>query len=75
MGVMATKLVCCGGLILLATGGLAGLGAWFSGIGLLPVGGIALAATATVTALTWRLAVRRRDVRGRVGTGLDGERE
>lgn len=75
MGLVAAKFVCCGGLILLATGGLAGLGAWFSGIDLLPIGYIALAATVTVIALAWRHTVRRRDVRDRIRLELDGERE
>tara|TARA_R110002110_G_scaffold415612_1_gene651450 strand:- start:3365 stop:3652 length:288 start_codon:yes stop_codon:yes gene_type:complete len=42
-GLIALKLICCGGLILLATGGLAGLGAWFSGVSIVIAAGMALA--------------------------------
>lgn len=42
-GLIALKLVCCGGLILLATGSLAGLGAWFSGFGTAAAAGLVLA--------------------------------
>lgn len=52
LGLIAVKLICCGGLVLLATGGLAGLGAWFSGVSIVTAVGMALAVFAIL--LIWR---------------------
>lgn len=73
-GLIALKLICCGGLILLATGGLAGLGAWFSGFSTAAAVGLALAMFAAL--LLWRQITSRRDsaryevrpIRARPGT-------
>lgn len=58
-GLIALKLICCGGLILLATGGLSGLGAWFSGVSITLAAGLALAVFATL--LIWRGIASRQD--------------
>jgi len=58
-GLIAVKLVCCGGLILLATGGLAGPGAWFSGVSIVTAAGLALAVFAIL--LLWRQIASRQD--------------
>lgn len=58
-GLIALKLVCCGGLILLATGSLAGLGAWFSGFSIAAAVGLVLAVFAIL--LLWRQIASRQD--------------
>jgi len=58
-GLIALKLICCGGLILLATGGLAGLGAWFSGFSTVAAVGLVLAVFAIL--LLWRQIASRHD--------------
>ena len=62
--------VCCGGLVLVATGAVGGLGAWLldSGLAWLGAGGIAIAVL-----LLWRWW-RRRGVSDRPAPHMDVER-
>ncbi len=62
--------VCCGGLVLVATGAVGGLGAWLldSGLAWLGAGGIAIAVL-----LLWRWW-RRRGVSDRPAPHMDAER-
>ncbi len=63
--------VCCGGLVLVATGALGGLGAWLldSGLAWLGAGGIAIAVL-----LLWRRWRRRGAVSDRPAPRMDAER-
>lgn len=54
-GFVLLKLVCCGGLVLVATGAASGIGAWLLGDGLLWLIGAALAIAAALVALRPRL--------------------
>ncbi len=63
--------VCCGGLVLVATGALSGLGAWLldSGLAWLGAGGIAIAGL-----LFWRRRRSCRAVSDRPAPRMDAER-
>ena len=63
--------VCCGGLVLVATGALSGLGAWIldSGLVWLGAGGIAIAVL-----LLWRRWRRRSAMSDRPAPRIDAER-
>jgi hypothetical protein len=63
--------VCCGGLVLVATGAVGGLGAWLldSGLAWLGAGGIAIAVL-----LLWRRWRRRGAVSDRSARRMDAER-
>lgn len=63
--------VCCGGLVLVATGALGGLGAWIldSGLVWLGAGGIAIAVL-----LLWRRWRRRSAMSDRPAPRMDAER-
>ncbi len=63
--------VCCGGLILVATGAVGGLGAWLldSGLAWLVAGGIAIAVL-----LLWRRWRRRGAVSDRPAPRMDAKR-
>ncbi len=57
LSLIAVKLVCCGGLVLFASAGLAGLGSWFSGVGPLIAVGMAVSLIALVP--IWRYMTGR----------------
>ncbi len=56
---IAIKVICCGGLALLATGALSGFGAWLIAGGYMGIGGIAGTLLIGVALLLWRRRTRR----------------
>lgn len=61
IGLIVAKVVCCGGLILIATGALSGIGAWLADAGVLWLVAVGIAVVAVI--LLWR----RRNSRGTMG--------
>ncbi len=55
---IAIKVICCGGLALLATGALSGFGAWLTAGGYLWIGGIAGTLVIGVALYLWRRRTR-----------------